>query len=1110
MLTHYCPASAQPSALSEGSCFKLAISKNGVYKIDYNMLKKMGINPGNINPLNIKIYGNSGGMLPQANSLSRVDDLTENAIFVMGEADGVFNKADFILFYAEGPDQSHFDIDRNIFFYEKNLYADKNFYFFTISESAGKRLTVEADQGTGFPLVQEFDDFIYHELDAHNILSSGREWFGEDFYINSEYIFPLETNGIVDNTKIKVVSDVMSQSKTPSSFKVQFNNVGIGEQFISAIPDTRYGIKGRHKCDTLIFNSSSVSAVGGDSEIKFQFIKSTGSRGYLDYFLVNYKRKLSLYGSQTIFRSYESLQNDVSQFQLDNLTSSALIWDITNPSYPVIQSYSFNNNSGFFSTSTQALKEFIIFTSSPSPEFVGKISQQNLHSLSTPNIIIVTHFDFKDEALRLASHRNSYSGLSAVVVTTDEIYNEFSSGRPDITAIRDFVKHVYDKNPGTLKSLVLFGRSSYDYKNRLPNNTNFVPTYESRNSLHPLETYSSDDFFAFLEVDEGYWGEQPSEEHSLDIGVGRLPVKTIEEAADVVNKIIDYDTNRKSFGRWRKEIVFVADDGDANIHQSQSDQLAKQVEISHPEFNTHRIFLDSYQQVVKPAGEVVPEVNKAIQEVMDRGSLIVNYTGHGGEEIWAEEKIFDNLLIEELDNKNYPLFVTATCEFGRNDDPAIISSAELSVIRKSSGAIGMVTTTRPVSSNTNFELNKAFYETLFVKESNTFLSLGEIFRRTKNTSVSGTSNRNFSLLGDPSLKLALPEYEVVINEIKNTDENSDSLKALSHIIVKGEINTPMGEKDLGFTGTVDAEIFDKEASFITLGDENAPFNYKEWSNAIFRGSASVTNGDFEFEFVVPKNIAYQIGKGKLSLYASHKNIPVDATGSNMNFIVGKSAANPTTDNVSPEIKLYMGDTTFQAGGTITPDSYLVADLNDVSGINISDYGIGNHIVGILDQEEPFILNDYYNASENDYKKGRVVYHMRDLKRGKHSITVKAWDTHNNPAQATIDFIVGGDEIKIDGFGNYPNPFSESTSLFFTHNRPGDDLEGQVLIYDLTGARLKSFDFSVTSSNYKVELQLDSNAFGKKLSEGVYLARLIVRSVSSGSKNEQVTKLFVLN
>lgn len=1083
----------------------------------------MGFDPSTVDPRKIKIFGQGGGMLPQPNNVARPLDLIENAIVIQGESDGKFDKQDFILFYAEGPDEFRFDNKREIFFYQNNLYSDRNFYFLTVAEDPGKRMQVSENLGTDFPVIRDFNDFVHHELDQLKLIDpkSGREWYGEKFGLSTnELKVSIPVNGIRAGTSVKLVSDVLSQSYTSSSFKVYVNDVLVNEQKIPAVPNTRYGVKGIHKRDTFLLDATTLGAdARSTQEVKYAFIKGSGSsEGYLDFFLLSFTRALALYGHQTAFVSGASLANPVSQFEISSMTADASVWDITDPANSKIQDLSFQDGQATFSTTTDQLKEFIVFTSTiEAPTFIGKVTNQNLHALPTPNLVIVTHPLFKNEALRLAAHREAFSQWQVLVVTPEEIYNEFSSGRQDVSAIRDFVKHLRDKNPNALRALLLFGKCSYDFKDRSPGNTNFVITYESRNSLHPLQTFSSDDYFTFLENNEGQWGEDPAQNHTLDIGVGRLPVKTEEEARISVDKIIDYDTNKKNFGTWRKQIVFVADDGNredgyTTLHQSQANQLSEFIEDLNPDADTRKLFIGSYTKQVKANGETIPKLEDDIVRSFDRGSLIINYTGHGSEKQWADEKVFSDVTIRELENKTYPFLVTATCEFGRHDNPYEISSAELGIIQKNGGVIGLVTTARPVNAFTNFNLNLAFYESLFQKENGFYSSIGEVFRRTKNKSVSGVANRNFSLLGDPSLTLALPSNTVQITSIK-TATGSDTLKALSTVIAKGEIRNATGEKLTSFQGIAEVTLFDKETDFVTIG-RNDPFRYKQWYNALFRGQATVTDGAFEIEFVIPKNIAYQVGPGKLSLYAMDAEAGTDAIGSYTNFKIGESEPNVAVESNPPQLRLFLGDTTFVNGGITAPDTWLVAHLKDDTGINISSYGIGNNIVATLDDDaDSFILNDYFVASPDDPASGWVNYPIKDLTSGKHRLTVTAWDVHNNSSVAVIDFFVtNGEALVIETIGNYPNPFQENTTLFFTHNRSGDDLQAQVFIHDLSGALLKNYEITVIDSDYRVNLmEIHSpDETGKKLLAGLYLARVVVRSLTNGSKNEQVTKLIVLN
>jgi hypothetical protein len=1114
------PLWAQQSVLHSGNWYKLAVEKNGVYKITFDQLKKMGIDPVKINPQHLKIYGNGGGMLPQPNDISRPLGLTENPIFVQGESDGAFNKGDYILFYGESADKVEYDIEKDIFRYEHNLYSDKTFYFLTTGDDAGRRIpNIENIDGT-FPAVRTFDDYVLHETDQYNLERSGREWFGEKFGLTNSYTFTFNVPGIVAGSNIKVISDVVGQSYTDASFRLFFNNVSIAEQKLIPIPDGKYSVKGIHKRDTISLLASDVSAdARSGQEIKYDFVKGTGfSQGYLDFLLFQVSRNLSLYEDQTIFRSKESMSNPVSTFEISGVNAEVHVWEITDPFDIKSHALVVNGAGVIFSAATDELKRFIVFNNNfLAPVFVSKVENQDLLGLATPNLLIITHSSFKEQALRLAAHRESNDNWSVRVVTTDEIFNDFSSGRQDVSALRDFAKYLRDKNPASLKAILLFGRASYDYKDRLDNNTNFVPTYESRNSLHPLQTYSSDDYFAFLENNEGNWGELPAEQHTLDAGVGRLPVKTNEEARDVVDKIIQYDTGQKTFGSWRKKIVFVADDGNiedgfTSLHQYQADQLATAIEVNYPAFDTRRLFMGSYKKVVQPNGETVPGLVDDIKRAFNQ-ALIINFTGHGSEVVWTDERVLTEKTIDELTNEHYPFLVTATCEFGRQDDPLEFSSAERSVTRKNAGAIGLVTTARPVNATTNYNLNEAFYQSLFQSSAAGYATIGAVFRETKNNSTSGVANRNFSLIGDPSMVLALPDYTVNVTEIK-TALGSDTLKALSTVTAKGRIEKYDGTLLESFNGVAEGTLFDKQIEFETIGKNNPQFKYNEWDNALFRGQASVKNGTFEFTFVVPKNIAYQVGDGKFSFYAFDPLTGIDAKGVNTSVRIGGSEENVSDDNTPPEISLFMSDTTFVNGGITLADTYLIARLSDSNGINLSGYGIGNSIIAELDDDvETYVLNDYYVSEPDTHTRGTIEFPILGLSPGKHTITLKAWDVYNNPARATIDFVVtDGENLVIESFGNYPNPFHQNTSLFFTHNRSGDDLKAQLFIYSLAGELIKSAEISIAESEYRINLMelntLDES--GKKLSPGLYLARLIVRSLSNGSKNEQVTKLIVLN
>lgn len=1104
------------SVLASGDWYKFSVPNDGIYKINYDLLKKAGVNPDQIDPHNIHLYSGQAGMLPQANNKPRAQDLVELAISVSGEDDSKFNKDDFILFFGQGSDRYNYNSQKQFYEYENNLFTDKNFYFLTISSSQGKRVSSSENNVGVFPLIQEFDDFAFYETEKFNLLKSGRKWFGEQFDNILEAIIRFEIPGIIDNTPVKFTSHVMAQSTNDCAFKISYNNNPILDQPIPAVPNTTYGIKGRIVIDTISFNSTVVKAsTQAAQEVKYQFTRGTSglSVGYLDYFLFSFKRKLALYNDQTLFSSVLSTNNPISTFEVASASSESSVWEISDPANPKIQVIGLVGDKINFSTSTSLLKKFSAFnpSKSPLPNFESKIENQNLHSRQATELLIITHTLFKAQAQRLADHRKNKSGVSATVVTTEEVYNEYSGGKPDFTALRDFVRYVY-KQPGSpLKNVLLFGRGSYDYKNRVFNNTNFVPIYESVNSLSPLETYSSDDYFALLDDNEGDWLESPAQNSTLNVGVGRLPVKTAEEAKAVVDKLIAYDTDPRAAGAWRKDFLFVADDGDFNIHQSQADQLANSLNINNPEFDVKKIFLDSYDQVNRNSGQFSPAAAKALDLSVREGYAIVNYTGHGSERVWMQEQVLtESIVLSWKNDPRYPLFVTATCEFGRNDDPFIISSGEKILLQPKGGGIGLVTTSRPVNSSTNFTLNQAFYFSLFTKSNNLFRDLGSIFRDTKNNSTSGIANRNFSLLGDPSMHLAFGNNQIVADEMK-TSSGSTTLKGLSFVTVKGQIKSN-GNSVNTFSGEMEATLFDKPSSITTKGDENPVFTFSQWSNIFFKGKATVTNGTFQLNFMMPANVGSISNKGKLSLYAHSEN-GQDALGSSIDVLIGGTEPNPPSDNTPPEIKLFMGDTTFIAGGIVGPNTKLVAQLSDNSGINISSLNSTKNITASIDNGVAFIVNEYYLADKDNFKRGLVTYPLDTLKKGKHTLTLAASDTYNNTATASIDFVVSEDtQIQIEQFGNYPNPVIESTRFWFIHTRPGEDLQASILIYSITGQVVLSQDYDIPQSQYQVSLPSwnGEGVDGRKLEQGLYLAKLLVRSQVDGSNNERIAKFILMN
>lgn len=1114
------------SVLASGMWFKIGVIEDGIYKITFSWLKSNGINISQLDPSTIRIFGNGGKVLPQSNQAPRTADLVENALMISGAGDGRFDGDDYLLFYGRGPHRLEFDRDSRKIHYENHPYSDTSYYFINIGGSEGKRIQTAEVVSGDYPVATTYDDLFFHEKNLHNLLNtdpfkayggSGRNWFGERLSLATrQSTIEFDVPGLAKDSQITMVSSLVSSSKAGGEFSLKINGKAAGSQTLDPVIQGEYLEKASYSVDTFRVSASQVAADGRIRiELVYENPQDTRTIGYLDYLLLHVRRELALYASQTAFLNSEAVSGGYAGYRVKNVGSNALIWDVSDPFEPVNRKFNLNGSDASFAAPADARK-FIVFDPKSallSPSFAGRVENQNLQGQPTPNLVIVTHADFLAQAERLADLRRSHDGYSTLVATIDQVYNEFSSGARDVTAIRNFMKYLYDRSGGELQYLLLFGKSSFDYRNILGKGQNLVPTYQSRNSSHPVYSYSSDDYFGFLDDEEGEWIENTAGDHLLDIGVGRIPAMTVEEAETIVDKLERYALAPSSYGNWRKDIYFIADDEDGNSHQWDSENLANFIEGAYPRFNVNKIYLDAYRQVSDPL-ERSPETNRAIDEMIEKGALIVNYTGHGSPDQWAEEQILTLVDINNWKNSDrLPLFVTATCQFGRHDNPLKRSGSEFMLFNPKGGAIGLVTTGRPVYASSNFNLNRAFYRTVFEMNEQGKPALGDIFRLTKNNSLQGPNNRNFSLLGDPSMKLAYPEKEIVVDGIQTLPDGMkpDTLKALQKVKIEGQVQSG-GSIDENFNGILYGTLYDKESIVSTYGNKGHSMNFRQWDNTLFNGQAAVKNGRFSIEFIVPKNISYDLSDGKLTLYAVDHHQKSDASGAGL-LRIGGSILKPAVDNKPPDINLYIADTLFRNGGFTGPDTYLLAKLTDESGINISQRGIGQEISASIDGQEGWILNRFYQSEADDFTTGWIQYPLKGLEPGEHEIILKAWDVYNNSSEARLKFRVSGrKDIEVRKLACSPNPMNSFTRIYFEHNRAGEDLEVDAKILSAAGVLVRTLHFDVKKSNSIVYL-LDwggENASGKKLQTGIYIFKIFVRSLEDGSTCSQFIKISLIN
>jgi len=1127
---------AQNSVMSTGEWYKIGVSEDGVHKLTKTDLQNLGINIETLNPRSVNLFGNSFGQLPYDNSVERPDDLLINSIFISGEQDESFDDEDYILFFARDANKWTYNEEDAYFQHNKHHYTDTSYYFLGINTGlAPKRIQNVASSGNPpNSIITTFDDYAYHEIDRENVLKSGRTWYGEKFDVQTTYNFTGERftfPNIVEEDSVELRATLMARSQgASSSFEYRVNNTpdsvvinSVGSSAASSFGNTEE-----------VFLKS--LALSPDINVQFTYEKRIASAiGWLDWFTLKVRRDLRMARNQMIFRDARSVgAGQFGRFEVSNAASIEEIWEVTEAENVKRIDFERQGSVATFTADVSELREFIAFTGNEflKPSLLSKIENQNLHSIGLEgriDMVIVSPEFLVSEAEQLADiHRNNAQDpLNVEVVGLNAVYNEFSSGMRDVTAIKWLMKMIYDRageNSVALpRYLLLFGDGSFDNINFSSSNSNLIPTYQSLNSLSPVRSFVSDDYFGLLSDDDG-----ENNNDLMDISVGRLAVKNRSEATTVVNKIRRYlnptnaidngGSENNSFGSWRNVISLVADDEDGNSHMINSRTISSQIQSFSNVYNIERFFIDAFNQIATPGGDRYPDVNELIDRRVGNGAFIMNYIGHGGETGWAQERILDVATILDWTNSfNMPIFMTATCEFTRFDDPLRTSAGEFVLLNSSGGGIALLTTTRLVYAGPNFRLNQNFYQALFNRpKDEKVIRLGDVYRECKNlSSTTSADHRNFTLIGDPALPMAIPEYNIVSNGITDTLGNPiDTLKALGVARVSGFIENTEGQIKEDFNGIIEAIVFDRVKERTTLqNDGGSAFTYPSQEDVVYRGQAEVVDGQFQFDFVLPKDVSFALDStARISLYAFSQN--VDAAGFQDNIMIGGRDENAVDDGIGPKINLFMNDENFVFGGYTDKEPILLANISDPNGINTVGTGIGHDISAVLDGDvaNTIILNDFYSSDLNTFQSGKVRYPFDELSPGNHTVEIKVWDVHNNSNKSLIDFIVAeNEELAIERVLNYPNPFTTSTEFFFEHNQSSEFLNVLIQIYTVTGKLVKTINTVSNTVGFRIE-PIPWNGrddFGDKLATGTYVYKVSVKN-QAGDKDMKFEKLVILN
>ena len=1113
------------SVLASGDWYRFYIEKSGVYRISKDFLQQLGINLNGINPKKIKIYGNGGKMLPLANSSFYPDDLTENAIQIQGESDGVFNSEDYILFYGQGTSHWNEESQTNL-----NLYDTKSYYYINVQGDDGKRiLDMPQPSSPNTTTITSYDDYKFHEVDEKNIAQVGRQWVGESFEINNNQEFTFDFPNIDSSVPVNLNVFLASAAYTPTSFKITANGIDAGTVSFASLNTSS---------EIQYFNNKLTnSTFTGSSNIKIQLTYNNngvpGSKGFLDFIQLKAKSKLQGFGKQFHFQyDLASSSLGVIAYNFTNASSISQIWNITDI-YNVTKAENNNGNAFSFKANLGELQKYIAIDPNdyytPLKESKSKIANVNIKGTVFKNpqgqfqdidyVIIAPEF-LRIQAEKLAGFHRVNSNLNVKVLTLESIYQEFASGKQDIAAIRNCIKYIYDNassDDKKVKYVNLFGDASFDYKKRISNNNNIVPIYESLTSNTIGEaSFASDDFYGLMDDNEG---NITNNYGGVDIAVGRMLVSNTVQADEMVNKIIEY-YDKKAYGSWRNNYVALSDDSDKSTDatlQSRQNTLADEIKTQKPFLNVTKIFLDAYTQEASAGGERYPKAKSEFYNEFEKGALVFNYLGHGGEDGLSSERIWDKADSQSLSNQyKYPLFITITCEFSRFDNPTRPTAGEYIYWNPKGGAVSLVSTIRSIGQYSAENFNDVFAKNLFAYGSNQYVSIAEALRISKNENPNSATNVVL-YLGDPALFLAVPKPKAVLTKVNDIPVNQSipDFKSLAKMKISGQITDENNIPITNYNGVLSAVLFDKTITKSTLNNDGfSPImNFNNLGETIFRGNASVTNGQFEFSFIVPKDIRIPLDNGKISFYAQKSQSLEDVTGYDTTIKIGGINENAVADNNSPKVKLYMNDETFVSGGITNESPIFIAYMEDESGINTAG-GIGHDIVAVLDGDisNPIVLNDYYQTELDSYSTGNLHFPLRNLKTGLHTITFTVWDVYNNATSSEIQFLVVGNEtVTLTNVLNYPNPCVNYTEFWFTHNKPNEPLEVQIQVLTITGKVVWTKNQTITTSGFlSREITWDTrDDFGNRIGKGVYVYKLTVKATLSNKKVEKIEKLVIL-
>ena len=1078
------------SVLANGTWAKIRVSESGVCRMSFSQLREAGLDPQQL-----RVYGYGGAMLAQDFRKAKIDDLPQVPVYV-GE--------DFVLFWVQGPIAWSYNGAR--FVHSRNTYSNYGYYLLTDTE--GELLSpVAGEPVEGTPTeVNTYLHYQVHEMDSLNLVDrggvsgGGRDFYGEQFNGNQTRTFAFSTPNAVDGELSRAYIDLAGYSNVASYFLCDFNGVN-SSVYIKAYGDFyTFGCIGTINTSALSYPTTQT--------VQLKYDNSTaGALGWLNYIELTTPSYLKMTGSWMPIRTDVNYKvGQPVRFHLSNASSSTQIWDITDLSAITRMPVSISNGEvQWMCLQEDGIREFVAvnphgenWVNAEVVRKAGEVKNQNLHALKNIDYVIICPEGYEEIVDTLGKAHEAKEAITYTVVTDQQVYNEFSSGTPDATAYRWLMKMLYDRGNGTdiLKPrwLLLVGHGTFDNRKILTTSgSSLLLTYQAKNSVNEVNAYATDDYFGFLEDEEG----ESDVMGTMDIGVGRLPISTKQQANDVVQKIVRYMQN-DHMGKWKNQLVFLADDGEGGTHTETSEISAERVRKANPDFVVQKIFLDAYPQEVNASGESYPLAKNRVENLFKNGMLFFDYSGHGGYNAITNEAILTMGDIEKMRNDNQAFWLFATCNFGQCD-AGKTCAAEASVLNPNGAAIGILSATRTVYASQNNQLNRAVCDELFA-HTDVFhyeATLGEAIARGKNRLGADANKMPYTLLGDPALRLNYPTNYAV----QTTHVDKDTLNALNVQHVKGRIIDEDSLTVTDFNGSVSVTVYDKIQDIKTrdndhTGGEQKVTSYKDYPNTLYVGSVEVRDGEFQYSFMVPKDIRYNFGNGRIVYYAANDEME-EAVGHFEDFVIGGTGSAWEVDTVGPTMRIYLNTPSFPTDGKgkTYPTPRFFAELSDPHGINTAGAGIGHDLLLVVDDDskKTYLLNEYFTAKEGSYTEGLVSYLMEKLSVGPHSLTFRAWDMMNNSTTASLNFIVEeGLDPGIYDVTTYPNPTDAQgiVNLVVNYDQPDALLETELCLYNMSGQLIWT-----RKQNNPDQVSIDLSQLS--LSAGVYIYNVRIKSATSG-------------